>query len=49
MQKEYYLAVNGRQEGPFSIEDLRYKKLTGDSLVWRVGLPNCRNSKALSL
>ncbi|MEZ3531615.1 MAG: GYF domain-containing protein [Muribaculaceae bacterium] len=38
MQKEYYLAVNGRQEGPFSIEDLRYKKLTGDSLVWRVGL-----------
>ena len=21
---------------PFSIEDLRYKKLTGDSLVWRV-------------
>lgn len=36
---EYYIAVNGRQEGPFSLNDLKNRNLSPDSLVWRPGLP----------
>lgn len=39
MEKIYYIVVNNVQEGPYSKEDLKYKYLKGDTLIWRTGLP----------
>ena len=36
--KKYYIHINDRQEGPFSLEQLRSKHLTGDSPIWHDGL-----------
>lgn len=36
---EYYIMVNGAQEGPYPKEMLRMKGLTADSYVWCAGLP----------
>ncbi len=37
--KKYYIHQNDRQEGPFSLEELKGKHLTGDSPIWHNGLP----------
>jgi hypothetical protein len=38
MDKIWFMAINGKQEGPYSIEDLkRDSRLTPDTLVWRQG------------
>jgi len=37
--KKYYIHQNDRQEGPFSLEQLRGKHLSGDSPIWYDGLP----------
>lgn len=39
MQTEYFIVVDGHQEGPFALEDLRFKHLSPDTLVWRTGMP----------
>lgn len=36
--KEWYLIINGKKNGPFSISDLkRDKSVTPDSLIWKEG------------
>lgn len=39
MEKIYYIVVNNAQEGPLSKEELRFRNVKGDTLVWRAGLP----------
>lgn len=40
MSGQFYIAVNGQQTGPFTIEDLKAKNIQRDTLVWTEGLDN---------
>ncbi len=38
MNKEWFILVNGNQEGPYSLRDLkRHPQVTPDTLVWKKG------------
>jgi len=37
--KTYYLAVDGKQTGPYTVEQLSQMPLTSQSLVWTQGMP----------
>lgn len=37
---EYFIVINGQQQGPFSLEALRAQNITPDTLVWAQGMPN---------
>jgi hypothetical protein len=38
MNKEWFIIINGQQEGPYSLTDLKFdKRLTPDTLVWKKG------------
>lgn len=39
MENQYYLVENGQQAGPYSKEQLLLMHITGETLVWRIGLP----------
>ncbi len=34
----YFIAVNGQQTGPFTLEDLAAQRVTAQTLVWREGM-----------
>lgn len=34
---EYYVLINGVKQGPFSMEELRTKGLSRDSMIWKIG------------
>ncbi len=36
----YWIIVNGQQKGPFTIEQLRWQKITPQTDVWGDGMPN---------
>ncbi|MCS6934865.1 MAG: M48 family metalloprotease [Chitinophagales bacterium] len=38
MSEKFYIAVNGQQAGPFTIEELKGKNIQRDTLVWTEGL-----------
>lgn len=38
MNEQYYIAADGQQQGPFTIEDLKEKGIRKDTLVWTEGL-----------
>lgn len=38
MEKEYYIVVNDKREGPFSFEQLRVRNIEPSTLVWTAGL-----------
>jgi hypothetical protein len=38
MSQQFYIAVNGYQTGPFSIDNLKTKNIQRDTLVWTEGL-----------
>jgi hypothetical protein len=40
MGNQYYIRVNGNQEGPFTIEELSLKNITCNSYVWTSGMEN---------
>ena len=46
---EFHLIVNGKQEGPFSVEELAQRNITPESEVWALAWPTgcrpamCRN------
>jgi GYF domain 2 len=41
MQKEWYLLIQGKKEGPYHLIDLqRDKRITPDTLVWKMGFHN---------
>jgi hypothetical protein len=41
MEKIWYISINNIQEGPYSVEDLKWdRRVTPDTLVWREGFPH---------
>ena len=41
MLKEWYIWINGVQEGPYNIQDLKnHLEITPDTLVWKKGFEN---------
>ena len=46
--KKYYIHINDRQEGPFSLEVLKGKHLTGETPIWHDGLPEWTTVKNLA-
>ena len=46
--KEYYIAISDKKEGPLSLNDLKTKKLTKDTLVWYDGLEDWVNASEVN-
>ena len=40
MKAHYYIEINGKPKGPFTIEELKELTITEESVVWKEGLPN---------
>lgn len=38
MEQQFYLAINGAQTGPFTIDELKIKNIQKETLVWTEGL-----------
>lgn len=38
MEREYFVVINGKQEGPFNLKSLQFKNLNKETLVWYDGL-----------
>ncbi|WP_363317190.1 DUF4339 domain-containing protein [uncultured Porphyromonas sp.] len=38
MEKTYYYSLNGQQQGPVTLAELKGKGITRESLVWPEGL-----------
>lgn len=36
---QYFIVINNVQQGPFSIDELRQRNITSDTLVWAEGMP----------
>jgi uncharacterized RDD family membrane protein YckC len=49
MSQQFYIAVNGQQTGPFTIDDLKAKNIQRDTLVWTEGLDNWTKAEHISL
>jgi len=49
MNQQFYIAVNGQQTGPFSIEDLKSKNIHRDTLVWTEGHDNWTRAEHIPL
>lgn len=49
MSQQFYIAVNGQQTGPFTIEDLKAKNIQRDTLVWTEGLDNWTKAEHIPL
>ncbi|MDQ3017398.1 MAG: DUF4339 domain-containing protein, partial [Bacteroidota bacterium] len=45
---QYYYTDGKERFGPFSLDDLRGKNLTGETLVWREGLTDWIPAKTIS-
>ena len=43
--EQYYLIINGTENGPLSSEELKEKGLTSSSLVWKEGMDNWTEAK----
>lgn len=49
MSQQFYIAINGQQTGPFTIEDLKVKNIQRDTLVWTEGLDNWTKAEHIPL
>ena len=47
MNKLYYIAVNGQRTGPFTINELKDKKIERSTLVWSEGMENWTKAELL--
>ena len=45
---EYYILVNGEKQGPFSLEQLKEKMITGETMVWHTGLAEWTQASKVS-
>ena len=41
----YFIIENGQQAGPFSIDQLRIRKITGETMVWHEGMAQWGKAK----
>lgn len=44
MEKEYYIVVNDRREGPFTFEGLRARGIEPSTLVWTAGMSDWKRA-----
>ena len=49
MSQQFYIAVNGQQTGPFTIDDLKAKNIQRDTLVWTEGFDNWTKAEHIPL
>jgi uncharacterized RDD family membrane protein YckC len=49
MNQQFYIAVDGKQTGPFSHDDLRTKNIKYDTLIWTEGLDSWTNAAQVVL
>jgi len=49
MSQQFYIALNGQQTGPFTIDDLKAKNIQRDTLVWTEGLDNWTKAEHVPL
>jgi uncharacterized RDD family membrane protein YckC len=49
MSQNFHIIVNGKQEGPFTIDQLKSKGLQRDTLVWTEGLDNWTKAEHVAL
>lgn len=47
MNQNFYIAVDGQQQGPFTLDELRAKSIQRDTLVWTEGLENWTKAEYL--
>lgn len=47
IMKQYYIAVDGKQSGPYSFEELCSMGLKANTLVWRQGMENWTQAGAI--
>ena len=45
--KQYYISNSGKEEGPFSLKELKNQKITNDTLVWYDGLEDWKAASEL--
>jgi len=45
---EFFIAINGSQQGPFPIDQLLARGLRPDTLVWRAGMPQWQRADSIS-
>ena len=49
MDKIWFLFIDGKQEGPYSFEELKKeRRITPDTLVWREGFKNWKKIREVS-
>jgi hypothetical protein len=49
MSEQFYIAENGQQTGPFTIDDIKSKNIQQDTLVWTEGLDNWTKAEHIPL
>jgi uncharacterized RDD family membrane protein YckC len=49
MNQQFYIAVNGQQTGPFSLDELRTKNIQHDTLIWTEGLDSWTKASQVAL
>jgi len=49
MSQQFYIALNGQQTGPFTIDDLKAKNIQRDTLIWTEGLDNWTKAEHIPL
>ncbi len=47
MEQQYYIAIDGKQSGPYSFDQLCSMGLKHDTLVWRQGMDNWAQAAAI--
>lgn len=48
MEKEYYIVVNDRREGPFTFEGLRARGIDPSTLVWTAGMSDWKRASEVA-
>jgi uncharacterized RDD family membrane protein YckC len=49
MNQQYYVAVNGQQTGPFTLEELKAKNIQRATLIWTEGLDSWTKAEQVAL
>ena len=49
MSQQFYIALNGQQTGPFTIDNLKAKNIQRDTLVWTEGLDSWTKAEHIAI
>ena len=45
MKKKYWFYKNGSEIGPFTLDEIKKKKIKNDTLIWEIGTEKWKNAK----